>query len=146
MKRKKKFYIAFVLTVTAILSMQVLASAEARSVPRVSYTVCKTGVKDFCRSYSTNFGCSQCSTTISLTNTNKALTRANGVPQSNTYKEAYVGIKNSSGKWKSDTASNSTLATVGASVNPIAFTPVLSQHDLIYYEAEGYKMHTGIYQ
>lgn len=146
MKNKKRLFIAFILTIMVFSSLQVLASAEASIDPRVSYTYCKTGSYSFVSSYSTSFGCSQGDTTISLQSTNKAVTRANSVPQSNTYKEAYVGIKNSSGTWKNDTASNSNIATVGASVNPVAFTPVLSQHDLLYYETSGYKMHTRIYQ
>lgn len=146
MKKKRRFFMALVLTVIVFLSFQVLVSAETGIIPRVSYTCCKTGVHSFISEYSTSFGCSQGKTTISLQNTNKAVTRADSVPRSNTYKEAYVGLKNSSGTWKNDTASNSTHGTVGASVNPIAFTPVISQHDLIYYETDGYKMHTRIYQ
>lgn len=146
MKAKKRIFFSIILVIAIISSFQIIANAESSINPRVSYTYCKLNSYNFVSSYDTNFGCGQADTTISLKSTNHAITRGAGVPSSNTYKEAYVGLQNSSGTWKSDTRSNSNIATVGAEVNPLVFTPVYSLHELLYYETDGYKMHSRSYR
>ena len=152
MKLKKRLFISFLFVLIATMSLPIISNAaETHSGARISYEYCDLDVVDFKSEYSESFDCLlKCDTTISLENTNKAKTSLEGAPSYKTFKEAYVGIRNSSGKWKSDTASNSNKYKVSASVNPIAFIPVYTQHDLLYYEAmdEGsgpYRMHSRIY-
>ncbi len=149
LRTKKRFLIVLLSVITVIVTLQAV-SATSGTLPKnmLRYTYCESNTFAFITSYNTSFTCQNIgSTTISLQSTNYARTRANGALASNTYKEAYVAIKNANQTWKSDTKSNSTLATVEASVNPVLFTPVFSQHDLIIIESTGeIKEHSRIYQ
>ena len=151
MKFKKRIFFSFLFVLIATMSLPIISNAaETHSGARINYEYCDLDVVTFLSSYSDSFDCLlNCDTTISLESTNKARTSLDGAPVYNTFKEAYVGIRNSSGNWKSDTVSNSDEYTVIAKVNPIIFTPVYTQHDLLYYEAldEGsgpYRMHSRI--
>lgn len=145
---KKRIFISLLLTVIILGAFSVVATAtDTNSNARISYTYCETGVHSFLSEYNTHFNCTQADTMMSLEETNFAITAVEAA-RFNTFKETYVGIKNSSGKWKSDTQSNSSNNWESAQVNPLIFTPVYSQHDIIFYEptiAE-YKMHTRVYQ
>ncbi len=149
MKTKKRIFVSLIVFVMLFVLWQVAVSAEgglSRSAS-VDYTICDgLPAIDFKSNYSESFNCSQADTLFSLQSGNHAKTEAMSVPSGNTYKEAYVAIRNSGGTWKTDISYNSNLATVVASVNPIAFTPVFSQHELIFFETSGYKMHSRIYQ
>lgn len=148
MKAKKRIFFSIILVIAIISSFQMIASAaETHSGARISYTFCETGIRDFQSSYDTHFNCTEGNTRMVLQNTNNAITAVESFPY-NTFREVYVGIRNSSGTWKSDTQSNSNNNRESAEVNPLIFTPVYSQHDIIFYEptiAE-YKMHSRIYQ
>lgn len=147
MKNKKRLFIAFILTVIIFSSLQVVASAETSINPRVSYTYCWGNNAPFAEDYNDSVKCSNITTKMSLSGKNNATTTGTGIVDKTYYKEAYVGIKNSSGTWKTDTATDDSHAYVTANVNPIAFTPVLSQHEVIAHETGiGYKMHSRIYQ
>ncbi len=147
MKNKKRLFIAFVLTVIVFSSLQVVANAEATINPRVNYTYCWGNNGDFKDTYNESVKCSNITTIMSLSGTNNATTTGTGIVDKTYYKEAYVGIKNSSGTWKTDTVTDDSHAYVTANVNPIVFYPVLSQHEVIAHETDrGYKMHSRIYQ
>lgn len=151
MKLKKRLFISFLFVLIATMSLPIISNAaETRSGARVSYTYCELSQYNFIPKYPDDecFNCSNADTTIILKATNHAETRANSVIEGNSFKEAYVGIQNAEGKWKSDTRSNGNLSTVGAKVNPIGtfFKPVYALHELIYYEGEGFKMHSRAYK
>lgn len=85
---------------------------------------------------------------MSLQDTNNAVTTGTGIGNKTRYKEAYVGIKNSSGTWKTDVSYNEKYPYVTANINPLVFDPVLSHHEVIAFESasQSLKNHSRIYQ
>lgn len=149
MRIKKRIFVSFLFVIIIAMFLPIISNAaETRSGARISYTYCELSQFDFVPNYEDEeFNCGMLDSTLFLVATNHAETRGNGVLESRTFKEAYVGIQNSEGEWKSDTKSNSILSTVGAEVNPIgtSFEPVYALHEIICYEGTGFKMHSRAY-
>ncbi len=128
------------------VSFQVMSNAEI--MPKVSYTFCWSDNRTFdADGYDHSRDCDDITVIMSLASSNNATTEGTGIAYKRKYKEAYVGIKNASGTWKTDTVSNETLAYVTANVDPLLFTPIMSQHDVIAYESSSlsFKMHSRVY-
>ena len=147
MKTQKRVFITLVILILLISSLQVIANAEPRALQRSSYSYCWNRTSDFESSYNDSVEC-EITVIMSLQDTNNAVTTGTGIVNKTWYKEAYVGIKNSNGTWKTDISSNEVYPYVTANINPVAFTPILSHHEVIAYESasQSQKNHSRIYQ